>query len=59
MFVHRRKRRETEATADFFQARRVTVLLDEVVQVVQNLALAFGEWQHARTIRKGKAKVNG
>jgi hypothetical protein len=47
MFVYRRKRREAEAAADFFQARRVPVLLDEVVQEVQNLALAFGEWQHA------------
>jgi hypothetical protein len=36
------------------------VLLDEIVEIVENLALALGQWQHdARTIRKGKAKVNG
>jgi hypothetical protein len=35
------------------------VLLDEIVEVIQDLALALGEWEHARTICKGKAKVNG
>jgi hypothetical protein len=34
------------------------MLLDEVVEVVENLALALGQWEHgARTICKGKAKV--
>src|SRR5436190_22310646 len=48
---------------DFLEARRVAVLLDELVQVVENLALPFGEREHAtsngRTICKGKAKVKG
>ena len=43
VLVHRGERRQVEATADFLQARRVAVLLDEVVQVIQDLALAFGE----------------
>jgi hypothetical protein len=34
------------------------VLLNEVVQIIEDLSLTFGQWQHARTIRKGKAKVN-
>jgi hypothetical protein len=41
------------------------VMLDEFVQVVQDLALSFGEWKHvvplrrkfAQIIRKRKAKV--
>ena len=58
--MHRGQRREAEAPADFLEARRVAVLLDELVQVVEDLALAFGERQHApeRIIRKRKAKVN-
>lgn len=32
--------------ADFFKARGVAVLLNEVLQVVENFALALGEWQH-------------
>jgi hypothetical protein len=41
--VHRGQRREVEAAPDFFQARRVAVLLDELVEVIEDLALAFGE----------------
>src|SRR5260221_6802287 len=41
MLVHCGERRETEAAADFFEAGRVPVLGDELVQVVENLALAF------------------
>ena len=59
VLVHRRERREVEAPADFLQAGRVAVLLDEVVEVVEDLPLTLGQWLHgARTIRKGKAKVN-
>ena len=58
VLVHGRQRRQVEAPADLLQARRVAVLLDEVVQVIQNLALAFGEWDHARILCKEKAKVN-
>ena len=46
MFVHRGERREAEAAADFLQTRRVPVLLDELIQVVENLALPLGEWKH-------------
>jgi hypothetical protein len=35
------------------------VLLDEIVEVIENLALTLRQWQHGPTIRKGKAKVNG
>jgi hypothetical protein len=33
------------------------VLRDELVQVVENLALPLGQWKHGATIRKRKAKV--
>jgi hypothetical protein len=42
MLVDRGQGREVEPLADFFQARRVAVLLDKLVQVVENLALALG-----------------
>ena len=56
--MHRRQRRQAEAPADLFQARRVAVLLDELVQVIQDFALALGEWDHARHAMQRKAKVN-
>jgi hypothetical protein len=59
VLVDRGKRRQSEAAADFLQARGVSVLLDEIVELVEDFALALGQRQHARTIRKGKAKVNG
>ena len=59
MLVDRRERRQAESPPDLLQARRIAVLLDEIVEVVEDLALALRQWQHgARTIRKGKAKVN-
>ncbi len=63
VLVHRGERREAEAATDFLETRRVPVLGDELVQVVQNLALAFRERKHSSllmrgTIRKRKAKVN-
>jgi hypothetical protein len=33
------------------------MLADELVQVVENLALPLREWKHGETIRKRKAKV--
>ena len=44
---------------DLLQARGVPVLLDEIVEVVEDFPLTLRQWQHGRTIRKGKAKVNG
>ena len=66
VFVDRRERRQVEALADFFEARRVAVLLDELLEIVQNLALTFRERLHGhpplerdrQTIRKEKAKIN-
>ncbi|MEZ5288517.1 MAG: hypothetical protein R2712_27660 [Vicinamibacterales bacterium] len=43
VLVHRRERRQAEAVTDFLQAGGIPMLLDELVQVVQNLALALGE----------------
>ena len=31
---------------DLLETRRVAVLLDEFLQIVENLALAFGQWLH-------------
>ena len=70
VLVHRRERRQTEAATDLFETRRIAVLADELVQVVEDLALTLRQWQHVRpvpglfasqtkvTIRKRKAKVN-
>ena len=54
--MHRRQRRQAEALPDFLEARRVAVLLDEIVQEVQNLALTFGKWQHARDYMQTKSE---
>ena len=51
MFVHGGQRREAEAAADFLEARRVSVLLDEVLQVVENFALAFGQREHVMALQ--------
>ena len=59
VLVDRRERRQAEPPADFLEARRVAVLLDEILKVIENLALALGQWlQAAGTIRKEKAKIN-
>jgi hypothetical protein len=57
MFVNCRERGQAEASPDFLEAWSVAVLLDEIVQVVEDLALTFGEWQHAPhyTQRKGES----
>src|SRR5262245_21783428 len=57
VLVDRSERRQTETAADLLQAGRVAVLLDEIVEVVEDFPLTLGQWQHARTIRKQKAKV--
>src|SRR5262245_54658132 len=69
VLVDRGERRKTETPADFFETRRVAMLLNELLQVVQNLALAFRQWLHEGalpeayrrrldTLRKEKAKIN-
>ena len=50
MLVHRGQRREAETAADLFQARRIAVLLDEFVQVIEDLALSFGQRKHAMSL---------
>jgi hypothetical protein len=59
MLVDGGERRQPKPASNLFEAGGVPVLLDEIVEVVEDLPLALGQWQHdARTIRKGKAKVN-
>src|SRR5947207_1414013 len=41
------QRRKTETAAYFLETRRVAVLLDELVEVVQDLALPFGQRKHS------------
>ena len=43
MLVDRGERGQAEPMADFLQARRIAVLLDEFVEVIEDFALAFGE----------------
>ena len=60
MLVDRGERREAETAADFLEARRIAVLLDEIVEVVENLPLTLGQWQHAAdyTQRKSESKAD-
>src|SRR5262245_21189023 len=46
MLVNGRKRREVESPPDFLQARGVAVVLDELVQVIEDFRLPFGEREH-------------
>ncbi len=46
MLVDGGERRQIETAADFLEARRVAVLLDELVEVIQDFALTFGERKH-------------
>ena len=69
MLVDGGERREAEPAADLFEARRVAVLLDELLEIVEDLALSLRQWLHAhapgrerktklvRTIHKEKAKI--
>jgi hypothetical protein len=43
------QRREAELPADLLEAGRVAVALDELVQVIEDLALPFREWEHSRS----------
>jgi len=58
VFVDGRERRQTETSSDFLEARRVAVLLDELLQIVQNLPLALGEWLHGPTLPNKRRKCN-
>src|SRR5437667_6615689 len=49
VFVYRGERREPKATADLLEARRVAVLLDEFIEVIEDLALPFRERKHRRS----------
>src|SRR5499426_2473641 len=46
MFMDGCQRGEIEAAPDFLQARRVAVVLDELVQVIEDFTLPFGEREH-------------
>jgi hypothetical protein len=57
MFVNRGERRQIEAASDFFEARRVAVLLDELVEVIQDFPLTFGKRQHRQSSNRPFAEV--
>ena len=46
MLVDGRQRGQAKSPADFFEARGITLLLNEVPKVVQNLSLTLGKWLH-------------
>lgn len=46
VLMNRGERREAESLADFLEAGRVTVLLNELIEVVQDFALSFREREH-------------
>ena len=56
VLVHGGQRRQAEAPSDFLEARRVAVLLDELVEVVENFALSLGEGLHGRLLLGTLAK---
>jgi hypothetical protein len=41
--MHRRQRIEAKSLGNFFEARRLAVMLGVRLQIVENLALSFGE----------------
>jgi len=60
MLVDRRERREAETPADLLEARRIAVLLDEIVEVIEDFPLAFGQGQHGHGLyAKKKRKSTG
>src|SRR6188768_3750340 len=69
MLVDRCQRRQIESPSNLFETGGVAVLLNEVVEVVQNFALALREREHGhppvfsgletgKTICEHKAKIN-
>ena len=60
MFVDRRERGEAEAAADLLETRGVSVLLNELVQVIQDFALTFGKPEARRPpIRALTTRLSG
>src|SRR5262249_24137312 len=59
VLVDRGERRQAEAAADFLEARRVAVLLDEIVEIVEDFPLTLGQWQHARHYTQKKSESTG
>ena len=56
MLVHRGQRTEFQALTDFFERRRVTILLHKLGDEVVNLSLPPGDC-HAAILGEGKANV--
>jgi hypothetical protein len=48
--MDRRQRRKAETPANLFEARGITMLLDEFVQVIEDFALTLGQRKHAGLI---------
>jgi hypothetical protein len=59
MFVYGGERRQAEAAPDFLQARCISMLLNELVQVIEDFALAFRKRKHVvpPSPRSGSAPV--
>jgi hypothetical protein len=52
VLVYGGQRRQAKAAADFLEAWRVAMLLDELVEVIENLALPFGKREHRLLLEK-------
>jgi hypothetical protein len=59
MFVDGGERRQAEAAPDFLEARCISMLLNELVQVIEDFALAFRKRKHVvpPSPRSGSAPV--
>jgi hypothetical protein len=49
VLVNGRERRKAEPSSDFLETRRVAMLLNEFLEVVQDLSLTLRKWLHAQT----------
>ncbi len=56
MLVHGRQRRKAESAANFLQTRRIAVMLNELLEVVENFALPFGERLHGADCMQKKGE---
>jgi hypothetical protein len=57
VLVDRGERGEVEAPPDFLEAGRIAMLLDELVEVIQDLALTFREGKHRRLLSLASAEL--